>query len=654
MKNIILFFVFPFLSLFFAQRSEAQCYVRLEDASGFNTDPYQDSLQAAAAKLCAIFDTTGFAGQFKVYDFGFYLHQENTTGDYPEPFAQKIAQVQALSPYYLLFGKQTDNSGVYTKFWVDLVLPDTAQFSCMTEFQRVVYNKRVEKSTTDKYANKNNNFDAYNEAEIEGINELYNILNEINGCCLYRNGNRMMGCEGCSDEIVNFYFQLQGFEKINLGLFNAPFANIKSNHIRDYSFHKIIVGGQLDYVGNHLNTVISNFNTWFSVNLLATSNQSFCIDSIGGIGLENFKTQEDFLCQINFPSGQGTIPVDIKIFWNKTNSRIKDNETAQLIVNNLYCNINNALGLSNENCLSFDCDYAFGFAGYWGITNYPPPPDEISNGIEILNTWNGPYLLDGQPIAFTEYRFPFSLDGLVFPDDLTSQTNGSCVGVKNKCMTERLTGPPTGTPSIIPITESDRREHLYELIDFHSKGTLKEVGRSFVDKFLSEHGNLQNRDQCMATAMFNDELSNVVRHTSEMRNFMKRFGELFNTKLQEKEGNVNLIPEIEMGDIHPHFRSKADLCNGLTIIINNTSQTRVWYDNGFVLDAEGNWSADFFFEIVDHFGLDRTDLLSFQNKPISGDGFASWWVLQHRDGYRPFITRITMYATLKGKIEISP
>ena len=131
---------------------------------------------------------------------------------------------------------------------------------------------------------------------------------------------------------------------------------------------------------------------------------------------------------------------------------------------------------------------------------------------------------------------------------------------------------------------------------------------------------------------------------------MRQFGALLNTELQKNGGDINLVPEIKMFDIHPHFNSKADLCNGLTILINNTSLTRVWYDKGFVLDPDGTWSGDFFFEIIDHFGLDRVDVLSFQGKPISGEGFTSWWVLQHRDGYRPFINRITMYATLKGKI----
>ncbi len=294
-------------TLFLAHNSLAQCYVRLDDASGFNTDAYQADLQAAAAKLCAIFDTTGFAGQFKVYDFGFYLHQENTTGGYPEPFAQKIQEVQALSPYYLLFGKQTDRTGVYTRFWVELKMPQTAHFSCMTNLQRDIYGKRVEKVTTDKYFEKGNVITAYYEAEIAGIEELHRILTEIIECCYVGPNNRMPGCEGCTDEIVNEYFDLNGFRKVNLETSTAPFSNINFGLIKDYSFHKVNINGVDDYIGNHLDSLTMLFNTYFSFNLLVTSNASQCIDSISGTNLDTYKTKNDFFCYINTSSGKRII-----------------------------------------------------------------------------------------------------------------------------------------------------------------------------------------------------------------------------------------------------------------------------------------------------------------------------------------------------------
>jgi hypothetical protein len=357
MKNIALFILLVCFFLSFAQRSAAQCYVRLADASGFNTDPYQAELETAAAKLCAIFDTMGFAEQFKVYDFGFYLHQENTTGGYPEPFAQKIAEVQALSPYYLLFGKQTDKSGVYTKFWVAIKIPDTAQFICMTELQREVYGKKVEKKTTDKYVEKNNQFDAFQEAEIAGISELYIILKEIKECCLGRNSNRMYGCDYCNKQTVEDYFYLNEFKSINLESIPASFANIENALIIDFSNCKINVNGQTDYLGHTLNSMVKNINFRMSCNLVVTSNDSFCENSLDDV--LNFSSQASITCWIH------TTPLSqsfIKILWNVDS--LYEPSDKQKIIEGLYCSVYKYLGINNESC-SFD---QIGFVG--PITTY--------------------------------------------------------------------------------------------------------------------------------------------------------------------------------------------------------------------------------------------------------------------------------------------
>ncbi len=96
-----------------------------------NTDEYQDSLQAAACRLAQAFPEE-FRRDFRVYDFGFYLHNENFDGSYPEVFEQVKSQID--KPYYLLFGKQTDSTGVYSKIIVELKLPPERSLStCFTE-----------------------------------------------------------------------------------------------------------------------------------------------------------------------------------------------------------------------------------------------------------------------------------------------------------------------------------------------------------------------------------------------------------------------------------------------------------------------------------------------------------------------------------------
>ncbi len=47
-------------------RAQTPCYVRLEDASGYEPTAMQlAELEQAAANLCAAFDSAGFGGQFK-------------------------------------------------------------------------------------------------------------------------------------------------------------------------------------------------------------------------------------------------------------------------------------------------------------------------------------------------------------------------------------------------------------------------------------------------------------------------------------------------------------------------------------------------------------------------------------------------------------
>jgi hypothetical protein len=71
---------------------------------------------------------------------------------------------------------------------------------------------------------------------------------------------------------------------------------------------------------------------------------------------------------------------------------------------------------------------------------------------------------------------------------------------------------------------------------------------------------------------------------------------------------------------------------------------------GYDFNADtGIWSASFYFEVTDNFGLDKTDVIKFQGRH---PGFAAWWALHHRRGYTPFRVRITLQARLQGKITL--
>jgi hypothetical protein len=177
-----------------ALRAQSNCYVRLTDASGYTPAAEQiAALEQAAAALCLAFDSSGFSGQFKVYDFGFYLHHETTAGGYPEPFARKVEAVAALSPYYLVFGKQSDRSGVYTRFWVEARLPDSLSFSCLDTIGAGILRTSFDLTANIEYEALGKMPSNYHLAEIRVMNKLKAEVDKLRECCY----NQQRGLSSC-------------------------------------------------------------------------------------------------------------------------------------------------------------------------------------------------------------------------------------------------------------------------------------------------------------------------------------------------------------------------------------------------------------------------------------------------------------------------
>lgn len=115
-------------------QGQNDCYVQLDEASGFDVSPYQAELDAKACELVAAFPDSSYADSFKVYSFGFYVNLDYYDGySYPQAFQDLQEKVAALSPYYLLIGRQSDRNGVFTKFWFDLKLPDSWLSQCFEQ-----------------------------------------------------------------------------------------------------------------------------------------------------------------------------------------------------------------------------------------------------------------------------------------------------------------------------------------------------------------------------------------------------------------------------------------------------------------------------------------------------------------------------------------
>lgn len=160
------------------------CHIEKTDVSGFNTADFQGILETAACDLRSSLPSE-FANQFKVVEYGFYMLTPSTTGGVQPMFEQTKLGAAAESPYYLLVTKQSDSQGLYTKFWVDIKLPQTGVFSCLNESKLALIKEAVTLKIEEKYTALGRNPYQYAEAEIAGMNYLKSIINSIKAgiCC---------------------------------------------------------------------------------------------------------------------------------------------------------------------------------------------------------------------------------------------------------------------------------------------------------------------------------------------------------------------------------------------------------------------------------------------------------------------------------------
>ena len=247
-------------------------YVQLNDGSGFNTTPYQDSLELHAQALNMAIPVA-MRPLFRVYDFGFYLHQEVTDG-YPDVFEKKRAEIAGITPYYLIFGKQTDKKGIYTKFWVEVKMPDTGCFSDVSNFQRENISLFLNTYVSLKYEEKGKSASAFAEVELSCIDSLKSIFVEIADCCINKQSG--VGCSICptSEQIKQVLIEN------NFIGFPCPIQNIQDiniySQVKNYSESSILGINMFD----RLNTILTKLPSTSSKLPIGyvTDNSNLCYD----------------------------------------------------------------------------------------------------------------------------------------------------------------------------------------------------------------------------------------------------------------------------------------------------------------------------------------------------------------------------------------
>ena len=202
---------------------------------------------------------------------------------------------------------------------------------------------------------------------------------------------------------------------------------------------------------------------------------------------------------------------------------------------------------------------------------------------------------------------------------------------------KRIDGAPSFR-SNSNLSDNELLSYLKVTKNVFSFWGLNDVATEMVNKFASKSGGeFRNR-----------QLNEAVKNSQEFKNFTQRFSNLFNSKLRDAGGDINSVTSFDIDQQYrPKFTWKRNLFNGLTFLLNDTAETSVEINN-FTL-VNGKWTATFIITIKDWFGVDSNDVTTYQNG-FFGNGFAAWWLLQHKRGYQPIQTIVSLGVTLTGNM----
>lgn len=170
------------------------CYVSYKENLGLTEVVGLPELQAEACSLANVLPTT-FQSQFKVYSVAYYLYTPLMGDGTPPALAQYVAEIAALSPYYLIIAKENTPNALVNKFSIVLKLPDTEGFSCLTENDRSFFQRQLEIEAKSEYSQRGNLPSNYPFAEKKVVEQLKKYITKSLDCCA---GGNKMPCESCS------------------------------------------------------------------------------------------------------------------------------------------------------------------------------------------------------------------------------------------------------------------------------------------------------------------------------------------------------------------------------------------------------------------------------------------------------------------------
>jgi hypothetical protein len=555
---------------------------------------------------------TEIGSNFKVYAFSNYVYHENMT-DFTDIWS-KLPQNS--SDNYLFIGMQHNDKGL-VGFNLKLRLARIDGLNCISDVKKALLESKLRALGNSKLKS----FSNYYAVQEEVMSELLKSLKELKQCC----GQRSTACQDCPDiaSIKQTMLDL-GFRAIPIKFVSDQEPTSRNENGNERSV--AIFGEQ------NIRIKISNDELMVLTYLQDALTQFY--PQLGSLSNFGVITKNSNMCE---SSNKYTLALNA---YNSSNAQVKiwlhvwddpnsDNDLLFEKVDFDRLEIENLIK-QKDNFIPID---------YPGVTvlSIKEVPSN-TNMVSLMRT--------ATLVSKTRFRENHEYDPAnnIIPQDLQSRTNGN---------TELLKKARPYHVWLLDSTNAVLLKKFRYLITniWLTNPTLSKVGDEFHKKWMSGEGD----------TYYNEELSRYISTNEHMRQTVKDWGDLFQRRLKLVEGKVD---DIIMNDIKEEqniFSLKnyiseryrlilSEKTTGLGILVNDTEQLQVFRLNDFYYNTENNeWSGSFYFLTHDNFGLDDDDLREWQ-VGYFGEGFASWWILQHVRGFKPFRTEIRHIVKLRGKI----
>ena len=210
-------------------------------------------------------------------------------------------------------------------------------------------------------------------------------------------------------------------------------------------------------------------------------------------------------------------------------------------------------------------------------------------------------------------------------------------------------------------------KNLINLAEWVSSGDLEDNNKRIIAEWqrqVYQTSEDHYTDSRLTDAVFKEEttqslISEVKRLLHEALRVVN--GDISRLSISNYIGQFNIK--------RPMFSSFSDKRHGLTFALNDTWGFKVTLLNYRYDATTKKYWAKLKFDVFDHFGLDKDDVVKFGSMekvqdrvgklaPVvpdsicqqAADGFCSWFILQYKRGYKPFVTMMSKEIEIEGRL----